>query len=126
MTSARSGWTTLAAIGACGLLPGLAFAQRLGGGAPETTIAWWRVISALVVCLALAIGGAYALRSRMRGAAPLLPADERRLRLLETMRIGHQVDICLIGCGEHQVLVAASPQGVVLLKSDASAAGDSP
>jgi flagellar biogenesis protein FliO len=121
MTPPRSPLTLIVALaGGLACLPGLALAQRLGQGGVETDIAWWRVGGALILCLALAVAAAYALRTRLRGgAAPLLSRDERRLRLIETLRIGHQVDVCLIACEGRKLLLAASPHGVVLLSSDA-------
>jgi len=108
-----------------------AFADRLGqatGAEPSL----WRVTAALLLCLALAVAGALALRARLRGggrapagAAWRLPfADPaglfgggapRRLQLIETLRLSHQVDICLFSCDERQFVVAATPHGATVL-----------
>lgn len=100
----------LASIG----LAAPACAQTLGqANTPE--IAWWRVVAALLLCLALGVAGAYALRARFGGQLP--PVGQRavrRLRVVENLRIGHQVDICLIACDEAQFIVAASPHGIAM------------
>jgi flagellar biogenesis protein FliO len=117
MSRARSRWRSAAAA-TCGagwlLAPGLAAAQKLGQ-APDTDVAWWRVLLALGLCLALAVGAALVLRTRMRGVARPAPKAGRQLQLVESMRLSHQVDVCLLACDGEQLLVATSPQGVVLL-----------
>jgi flagellar biogenesis protein FliO len=99
-------------------LPQNALAQRLGG-APATDISWWRVVGALIICLALAAGVAFALKTRLRGALPAMKADDRQLRLVESLRLSHQIDVCLVECGERRLLIAASPQGATLLAGEA-------
>lgn len=105
-------------------LAGPALAQALGqGGGPE--IHWWRVLGALVVCIGLAIGGAFALRHRLQlGAMPQLfaagprlfgPAPQRRLKLVESVRLNQQVDVCLVRCDGQDYLLAVSPGGIVSL-----------
>lgn len=122
-----------------------ALAQKLGqGGGVE--IAWWRVAGALVLCLALAVAGAFALRMRLRqggpaptlkglqawaalagalrpGAAPL-QRQPRRLRRTVSISLSHQVDVCLLECDGRDYLLAATPQGVVVLKSGDAEVGD--
>lgn len=92
-----------------------AFAQRLGQASDNTDVAWWRVIGALVLCLLLAAGAAFALRYRLRGSVRLPSAQGRRLRLVESLRLSHNVDVCLLECDSEHFLVAATPQGAVLL-----------
>lgn len=118
-----------------------AWAQRLGQATgAETPL--WRVAAALLLCLALAVGGALALRIRLRGLARppgaskwwlLLPspsrflgAGQRRLQLVETLRLSHQVDICLFSCDERHFIVAATPQGVTDLTAGAGVTGAPP
>ena len=107
-----------------------AFAQRLGQAA-GTDVPLWRVAAALLICLVLAVVGALALRARLRGGGPvfagakwrlpfqapagLFSAGPRRLQLVETLRLSHQVDICLFRCDERDFLVAATPQGATVL-----------
>lgn len=103
-----------------------AMAQTLGQGA-STDVPWLRVIGALILCLSLAVGGAYALRSRLGGGAPpaglkrwrealgLTEAAPRRLQLIETVRLSHQIDICLLRYDGKDLLIAASSQGAQVL-----------
>jgi len=92
------------------LAPMSAGAQRLGqGGGDEVSL--WRVLAALIVCLALAVSGALALRRRMGGGMPLILREGRRLELIESLRISHQVDLCLVRCDGREWLVAATPHG---------------
>jgi flagellar biogenesis protein FliO len=97
-----------------------AFAQKLGQAA-STDIAWWRVASALVLCLVLAVCAAFALRTRLRGAAPVFGPKDRRLLLVESLRLSHQVDVCLLECDGRRFLVSVSPQGAAILASDLAA-----
>jgi flagellar biogenesis protein FliO len=93
-----------------------ALAQRLGQGADDG-VSMWRVVVALLLCLALAVFAAYALRTRM-GGLPFLSATRpgRRMQLVESLRLSHQIDLCVVACDGQELLVAAGPQGVQLLK----------
>lgn len=93
--------------------PSFALAQRLGQGS-DVQVPWWRLIATLILCIGLAVGGAYALKARLRGA-PALNNGARRLELVETLRLSHQIDICLLKCGDRALIVAATPQGLVEL-----------
>lgn len=121
-------WAALAMFAACP-----ASAQTLGA-APEAGPSWWRVLGALALCLCLAAGAAYALRARLgarsatTGGRPpplagiaarlgLAPAAARRLKLIETMRVGHHLDICLIAWDDQELAVGATPQGGFLIAS---------
>ncbi len=108
----------IAALGVA-FAPGVALAQRLGQAVGDD-IPWWRVAGALAFCVLLAVAAAVVLRLRMRGAAPMLGTAPRQLKLVESLRLSHQVDVCLVACGDRQVLVATSPQGAILLASDAA------
>jgi hypothetical protein len=118
-----------AALWAAGAGAGLA--QQFGQGA-EVGPSWWRILGALVLCLALALGAALALRARMGvtgpprfrvgaawfgGLASLAPAG-RRLRRIEAIRVSHSVEVCLFACGDRQYLIAATANAVVLLKEE--------
>ena len=111
---------------AVALLPGAAAAQKLGQGGGEE-ISAWRVVGALLLCLLLclllALGGAWALKMRMSGGSALprpliarLGAQGRRLHLVESLRLGAQVDLCIVSCDGRELLVAASSHGAQLLK----------
>ena len=119
--------TTLVAVGPVWFIStGSAWCQTLGQ-APETDVSWVRVIAALVLCLGLAVGGAYVMRTRLRGRTTASASQGRQLELLETIRLSHQADICLLRFGEARLLVAATAQGVTLLARDppgATAAGE--
>jgi flagellar biogenesis protein FliO len=91
-----------------------AASQRLGQGA-GTDISIWRVILALLFCLALGGAAIYVLRRRFRGVRPLAFGRERRLELHENMRLSHQVDLCIVSRDGHEYLIATSPQGVTLV-----------
>ncbi|HEX8669691.1 MAG TPA: flagellar biosynthetic protein FliO [Allosphingosinicella sp.] len=91
-----------------------AVAQRLGqGGGTEVPV--WRVLAALLLCLLLAGGAALALRTRLRGGGPLLQTGQRRLQLVERLRLNQHVDICIVRIREREVVLAASAQGATLL-----------
>ena len=110
----------------------VALAQQLGTSA-ATEVPWWRVVGALTICLLLAVAAAFSLKWKLaKGPSPLpapawasrftesiktLSGDARRLRLVETLRLSHQIDICLIRCEDREYVVAASPQGGYLIDS---------
>src|SRR5437868_10619943 len=91
-----------------------AAAQRLGQGA-GTDISIWCVILALLFCLALGGAAIFVLRRRFRGVRPIAFGRERRLQLIENMRLSHQVDLCIVSRDGQEYLIAASPQGVTLV-----------
>lgn len=91
-----------------------AAAQRLGQAA-GTDISIWRVILALLFCLALGGAAIFVLRRRFRGVRPLAFGRDRRLQLIENIRLSHQVDLCIVSRDGHEYLIAASPQGVTLV-----------
>lgn len=122
-----------AAHAACLASAAPALGQTLGGGGGDVHIAWWRVLLALSISLGLGLAAALALRARLRGGAPSpadaivalfrvgsgprRPSDQPRLQLVETVRLSHQVDICLLRCGDAEFLVAATPAGALELQT---------
>lgn len=56
---------------------------------------------------------------------PAARSDARRLRLVETLRLSHQLDVCLLECDGDRLLVAATPQGLIVLPHG-EAAGETP
>jgi len=109
-----------------------AFAQAAGqtlaqgGGAP---IAWWRVFGATVLCLLLGVAGVLAVKARRDGVPPTLamldlraltrlrtqPSEPRRLQVVETVRLAHQVEVSLLTLDDAQVLIASSPHGAFVV-----------
>lgn len=125
-------------IAAAALSPALlaapACAQTLGQGA-DTDIPWVRLIAALLLCIGLAAGAAFALNRRLNGGAglpdkavladlmarlrPAPVVGERRARLtdIETRRVSTQVSVSVFKCDGRDFLVAASVQGQLVLVS---------
>jgi flagellar biogenesis protein FliO len=105
-----------------------AMAQRLGQGG-GTDVSIWRVVLALLFCLALGGAAIFVLRRRYRGARPLSFGRERRLQLFENIRLSHQVDLCIVSRDGQEYLIAASPQGVTVVDDgpfDAAKASEPP
>ncbi|WP_443751381.1 hypothetical protein [Asticcacaulis solisilvae] len=115
-------------------------AQTLGL-APSHDVSPWRIVGALLFCCALGAAGAFALRYRMRtGAGPApartapdwrrlvanfrfaaLPAAEApgRLKLVETVRLGYQVEVNLMECDGKTLVIVTSPHGAFVADPDA-------
>ena len=124
----------MAGVGAVVWLLGTApaLAQTLGqaSGAP---IAWWRVVGATLLCLVLGVAGVLALKARSDGARQSLaafdlralftcassPAEDERLRVVQTVRLGHQVEVSLLAYDDETVLIATF-QRLSLLRPEAA------
>ena len=107
-----------AAVGAAALLTGApALAQRLGQGT-GTEVPVWRVLGALALCLALAVAAALVLKRRLGGSARVPFGRTRRLQLIESLRLSHQVDLCVVSCDGAEFLLAATPHGATLIKPE--------
>lgn len=93
-----------------------AFGQVLGKG-DDDGVSLWRTIAALLLCLALAVAGAFALRARLgAGFASARPLTRRRrMHLIETMRLPNQVSLSIVMCDDRELLVATSVHGADLL-----------
>lgn len=95
--------------------PGVAIAQTLAQG-QSADISWWRIGASLALCLALAVAGAFALRMKMRGGGlPVFTGGARRMQLLETIRLAHQVELCLLRCDDQDVVISVSPHGAFVV-----------
>jgi hypothetical protein len=127
-----------------------ALGQTLGR-ARDVDVPLWRLALALLLCLALALSGALALHARLRGAGPTaivgrkpslaLPAwplslgeglrlfkpAPARLRPIQTLRLSPHLEVCLFSCDGEEYLIAATPQGAVVLSGrEPAAATDHP
>jgi hypothetical protein len=108
-----------------------AFAQTLGQ-ASDVHLSYWRVAAALLLCLALAAGAALALRARLAAGGRLPKLTEvlgkplgrraatpgRPIALLDRLRIGPQLEVCLLRCEGRQYLIAVSPNGTSVIDKD--------
>lgn len=107
-------------------------AETLGQGA-EVHVSYWRVAAALLLCLILAVGAAFALRARyaargrpatlaelMSRSLKLRPsgAASRRLELADRLRVNPQLEVCLLVCEGRRYLIASSSSGMVVLDKD--------
>lgn len=122
-------------------------AQTLGL-APSHEVSPWRVVGALLFCCVLGAAGAFALRFRTRGKAAIatgrampnwrqLVADFRigikpaaegagRLRLVETIRLGYQVEVNLMECDGKTLVIVTSPHGAFVADPNAPVQAGSP
>ena len=108
----RGGYAVLAIVGIAGGAP--AFAGTLGGA--EDGISLWRVLGALLLCLVLAVAGAFALKIRYHGVSWTGSRDsQRRLRLVERIRLNQQVEFCIVACDGLELLISASAQGAEVI-----------
>jgi flagellar biogenesis protein FliO len=94
-----------------------ALAQTLGQPADDE-ISLWRVASALLLCILLAVLAAFVLKMRT-GHTRLfsyLTPKSRRLEVIEAVRLGPQVELCIVACDGRELLIAASPQNIHVLE----------
>jgi flagellar biogenesis protein FliO len=117
MIALRNALAKMAGFGALFLVAAPALAQRIGQGT-GTEVPVWRVLGALALCLGLALAAAFVLRRRLGGPLPLAMGRARRLQLVETVRLGPQVHLCLVSCDGTEFLVAASAQGATTIRQD--------
>jgi hypothetical protein len=118
-----------------------ALAQTLGKGA-DADIPWLRLGAALLLCLGLAIGAAWAVNLRLNGTglslkgrlASLLPSltnigrggSAPRLSEIETRRLSPQVTVSVFRCDGRSFMVTASSQGQLVLVSLDEPSGEEP
>lgn len=108
-----------AALAALAAAP--AFAQRLGQN-EGVDMPVWRILGALLFCLALALAAAIVLRRRLNGPNPLVFGRARRLALVESLRLSHQVDLCIVSLDGRELLLASTPHGATLIDPSLPAA----
>jgi hypothetical protein len=111
----RAAWP-IACAAAVACATGPALAQTLGQG-QGVEIPWWRVVGALVFCLGLALAAAVLLKRRLGGGPALFSPAARRVKLVETLRLSHQIDLCVIHYDDQELLVAAGANGAALLST---------
>ena len=101
----------VAAVAAIAIIvgPATALAQTLGQGSDDE-ISLWRVGGALLLCLVLAVAAIFALRARFgRGSlATLVTRKDRRLQLVESLRLGSHADLCIVRCDGSDLLIVVS------------------
>jgi len=96
---------------------GAALADRLGQG-PDDDISAWRIVVSFLVCVVLAVGGAFFLKARMGGTNQLLrlmPKPNRRLQLVESLRLSPRAGLSIVDCDGSEMLVSISDTGVHLI-----------
>ena len=75
-----------------------------------------RIGGALALCLVIGVAVILMLRKASGSRLSFMSdASPRRLRVVETTRLGAKVQLCLIECDGHAVLCAVHPQGVTSL-----------
>jgi flagellar biogenesis protein FliO len=94
-----------------------ALGQRLGQ-AQGSDVPIWRVMIALIFCLALAAAAALLLRRRLGGGRLRGIGRERRLRLIESIRIGRDAHLSIVSCDGSEMLIASGPQGTNLVRPE--------
>jgi MFS family permease len=95
-----------------------ALAGRLGQ-APDEGISLWRVGAALLLCLVLAVAAALLLKGR-GGPLPValfVPLAKRRLKLVETLRLGPQTSLAVVACDGEELLVLSSDKGAEVIRT---------
>lgn len=103
-------------VACCFAIP--AAAQTLGHGVDDG-ISTWRVVLALLLCLALAVAIPFVLKTRLGGLRfPRLsiPHQGRRLQVIESVRLNQHADLCLVRLDEAQFLVSVSSSGVRVIR----------
>jgi hypothetical protein len=114
---------------AAAALPVTAQAQQLGGGGAAPGVSLVRIVAALAVCIAAAIGLALAIKGRKGELALRWPGrlahsfgGSRRIAVIEARRVSAFADICLIRCDQIEYLLVCGPSGQsVLRQSEADA-----
>jgi hypothetical protein len=99
----------------CAIVDVLPAAAQVLGQAADDSISLWRVAAALLFCVLLAIGGAFALKLRA-GTAFVLPSrTNRRLRVVESLRLSPQSTLCIVDCDGGELLMVTTSAGAALI-----------
>jgi hypothetical protein len=106
-------------------LPQAALAGALGGGdhgGAGVAISAWRVIGALMLCLALGTAAIFLLRKRygLGAAGPLRAAASRRIRIIEQQGLGPQRSLALVEIDRrtYAALIAPGAASLVALSDE--------
>jgi hypothetical protein len=93
-----------------------AAAQSLGG-AVDDDVSLWRVGGAFLLCIALGASAIFIVRGRAGyPQIPMLTARRaRRLRLVESLRLGRQSLLSIVACDGEELLVLSSEQSAHLV-----------
>ncbi len=92
-----------------------AAAQTLGR-ADSDDVSVWRVVAAFALCVVLAVAAALVLRARLGYLPQLGRGRPRRLRLVETLRLGRQVSLSIVACDGDEMLLLSSDQSGQLIR----------
>jgi anti-sigma-K factor RskA len=99
----------------CALVATAATAQTLGR-ADNDDVSIWRVVAAFALCVVLAVAAALVLRARLGYLPQLGTGRARRLRLVETLRLGRQVSLSIVACDGEEMLLLSSDQSGQLVR----------
>ncbi len=110
------------------LAPSLAAAQTLGR-AGDFEFPVLRLALGLLACAFIALIAALALRRFMRGSGKFgkgagfgfLAPSARKIRVIESHRLGTSSDVCVFICDGRQYLVVVSAAGATLLRGEPAA-----
>lgn len=104
-----------------------ALAQTIGTGA-EDDVGAWRVVISLVVCVALAAAGALVLKKRSGQGTGFtwFHASERRLRVLESVRLSRETMLSIVAVDGNQLLVLSGQEGASIVREISPGVGDQP
>jgi hypothetical protein len=90
-----------------------AAAQTLGQGYDDG-ISMWRVGLSILLCAAVALAGAFVLRTKL-GHAPFpirfAGGKRRRLQLVESVKLGPNSGVSIVSCDGRELLILVSPEG---------------
>ena len=109
--------------------PALAQAGRLGGGGGSVDVSLTRIVSALVLCLMLAVLAVLLLKRNggkvdlpaLRGLFARMPVAARRIEVIETRRVSQHAEVCLLRCDGRDYLILCAQQQQTVLREGPSA-----
>lgn len=94
------------------------------GTAPESSMSLWRVFAVFLLCVILALAGAFVMRGRHgRGKYFSAMVKQRRMAIVESMQLPNQAVLSIVSCDGRELLVATSPHGQVQIQHVAGTDG---